>query len=347
MFAEAESGFRLFPEQASTVAPQVDAVFYYILGVSVFFSVLIAVLVIAFAVKYRRRSEAEVGTPTHGSLRLEAAWIIIPFILVMIMFVWGTSTYFAMARPPDDAMEIYVVSRQWMWKVQHPGGQSEINELHIPVGQPVKLVMTSEDVIHDFYVPAFRTKQDVVPGRYTRTWFQATKTGDYHLFCAEYCGTEHSRMGGWVHVMEPEDYEKWLADRPFRSMSVEGRNLFYKLQCVTCHSANAQERAPNLEGLYGSMVTLREGKPNPVRADEDYIRESILKPDAKVVSGYEPIMPVFLLKKSADDKEGHLTEEEMMQLIAFIKSLRHGDTPPRVEQAIPPERRERKKDEKK
>jgi cytochrome c oxidase subunit 2 len=340
MFAD---GFQLFPDQASTVAPQVDAVFYYILWVSVIFSVLIAVLVIAFAVKYRRRSEVEVPAPIHGSLKLEAAWIIIPLILVAIMFVWGTSTFFGMARPPDDSLEIYVVGRQWMWKVQHPGGQSEINELHIPVGQPVKLVMTSEDVIHDFFVPAFRTKQDVVPGRYTRMWFQATKTGDYHLFCAEYCGTEHSRMIGWVHVMEPEDYEKWLAERPFRSMAVEGRDLFYKLQCVTCHSANAEARAPVLEGLYGSTVQLREGRPNPVRADEDYIRESILKPDAKVVAGYEPIMPVFLLKKSPDDKEGHLTEEELMKLIAYIKSLRHGETPPRIEQAIPPERRDTKK----
>jgi cytochrome c oxidase subunit 2 len=224
-----------------------------------------------------------------------------------------------------------------MWKLQHPGGQSEINELHVPVGQPVKLVMTSEDVIHSFFVPAFRTKQDVVPGRYVRSWFQATKAGDYHLFCAEYCGTEHSRMIGWVHVMEPEAYQSWLAERPFRSMAVEGRNLFYKLQCVTCHSATAEARAPVLEGLYGRMVQLRDGP--PVLADENYIRESILKPDAKVVAGYEPIMPPFVLKKSADDKEGNLTEEDLLRLIVFIKSLGRGETPPRVEEAIPPARK--------
>jgi cytochrome c oxidase subunit 2 len=343
MFA-AEREFELFPDQASTVAPKVDAVFFYILGVAIFFTVLIAFLVIYFAVKYRRRSPDEYPAATVGSMKLEAAWIIVPFLLTMVMFVWGASTYFAMARPPDDALEIYVVGRQWMWKVQHPGGQSEINELHIPVGQPVKLVMTSEDVIHDFYVPAFRTKQDVVPGRYTRTWFEATKTGDYHLFCAEYCGTEHSRMGGWVHVMEPAEYQNWLAERPFRSMAVEGRNLFYQHQCVSCHSAT-DNKAPVLEGLYGRMVQLRDQPPVP--ADEGYLRESILKPDAKVVLGYDPIMPPFLLKKSPDDKEGQLTTEELNQLIEFIKSLRRGETPPRVEEALPPARRETKKDEKK
>jgi cytochrome c oxidase subunit 2 len=342
MFA-AGSEFQLFPDQASTAATKVDAVFLYILGVAIFFTVLIAFLVIYFAVKYRRRSPDEFPAPTHGSMRLEAAWIVVPFLLTMVMFVWGTSTYFDLARPPDDALEIYVVGRQWMWKVQYPGGQSEINELHIPVGQPVKLVMTSEDVIHSFYVPAFRTKQDVVPGRYTRTWFQATKPGDYHLFCAEYCGTEHSRMGGWVHVMTRDEYDRWIDERPFRSMAVEGRNLFYQHQCVSCHSAT-DNKAPVLEGLFGRKVQLR-GKP-PVTADEDYIKRSILQPDADVVFGYEPIMPPFLLKKSPDDKEGQLTTEELNQLIAFIKSLGKGETPPRVEEALPPAR-ETKKDEKK
>jgi cytochrome c oxidase subunit II len=334
MFAD----FQFAPDQASTVAPRVDAVFLYILAVATFFTVLIAALVIVFAVKYRRRSESELPAPTHGSTKLEAVWIVVPLVLVTVMFVWGSSTYFDMARPPDDALEIYVVGKQWMWKIQHPGGQSEINELHVPVGQPVKLVMTSEDVIHDFSVPAFRTKQDVVPGRYTRTWFEATKVGDYHLFCAEYCGTEHSRMGGWVHVMEPAAYQKWLAERPFRSMATEGRNLFYKFDCVTCHSATADAKAPVLEGLFGRRVQLRDGK--SATADEDYLRESILKPDAKVVLGYEPIMPPFLLKKSPDDKEGHLTEEELMQLIVFIKSLGRGQTPPRVEESIPPAKKQ-------
>ena len=341
MFAD----FQLFPDQASTVASRVDNVFFYILGVTVFFTLAIAVLVIGFAVKYRRRSADEFPAPTVGSMKLEAAWIIVPLILALIMFVWGTSTYYSMARPPDDSLEIYVVAKQWMWKVQHPGGQSEINELHIPANQPVKLVMTSEDVIHSFWVPVFRTKQDVVPGRYTRMWFEATKPGDYHFSCSEYCGTEHSRMGGRVHVLEPADYRKWLDERPFRSMATEGRNLFYKLECVTCHTANAEARAPVLEGLYGRTVTLRDG--TKVRADDDYIRESVLKPDAKVVAGYEPIMPPFLIKKSPEDKEGHLTEEEMMKLIAFIKSLGQGQTPPRVEESIPPARKDTQKEEKK
>ncbi len=327
----------LFPEQASTIAPRVDAVFFYVLGVTIFFTTLIAFLVLYFAVKYRRRSEEEFPVPNVGSMKLEFVWLIVPFVLAAIMFVWGASIYIAMARPPDDALEVYVVGRQWMWKLQHPGGQREINELHIPVGQPVKLLMTSEDVIHDFYVPAFRTKADVLPGRYTHTWFEATKPGRYHLFCAEYCGTEHSRMGGWVHVLSQDDYRRWLEENADRSMALLGRNLFSKLQCVTCHSGNAEARAPVLEGLHGRTVPLRDGK--SVFADDNYIRESILKPDAKVVAGYEPIMPPFVLKRSADDTEGNLTEEELMQVIAYIKSLRPGETPPRVEESIPPEKK--------
>lgn len=326
--------FTLVPEQASTVAGQVDAVFLYIVAITVFFTVVIALLVIFFAVKYRRRSESELPPHIHGSTKLEIAWSVFPLILAMILFVWGTNVYFALARPPDDALEVYVVGRQWMWKLQHPGGQREINELHIPVGQPIKLLMTSEDVIHDFYVPAFRTKMDVLPGRYTRTWFQATKPGRYHLFCAEYCGTEHSRMGGWIHVMEPAEYEQWLSEHADRSMALQGRNLFQKLQCVTCHSATAEGRAPVLEGLYNRRVALQGG--DTVLADENYLRESILQPDAKVVAGYQPIMPAYVLKKSPDDPNGQITEDDLMQLIAFLKSLQPGQTPSRVEEAQPP-----------
>lgn len=329
----------LFPEQASTVAPQVDAVFFFILGITLFFTFLIAALVVIFAIKYRRRDEDFIPKPMIGSIRLESLWIAIPFVILLIMFLWATSAYFAIARPPDDAMEVYVVGRQWMWKVQHPGGQREINELHIPVGRPVKLIMTSEDVIHSFFVPAFRTKQDVLPGRYTHTWFEATQTGRFHLFCAEYCGTEHSRMVGWVHVMRPDDYERWLNENADRSLALQGRNLFLKLQCVTCHSATAEARAPVLEGLYRRTVPLRDGK--PVFADENYLRESILQPDDKVVAGWEPIMPPFLIKKSPEDREGHLTEDELMALIAYLKALRPGETPPRVEGSPPPEMRKK------
>ncbi|MGH9678090.1 MAG: c-type cytochrome, partial [Candidatus Acidiferrum sp.] len=230
--------------------------------------------------------------------------------------------------------------------IQHPEGQSEINELHVPANKPVKLIMTSEDVIHDFSVPAFRVKQDVIPGRYSYAWFQATKPGRYHLFCAAYCGTEHSRMIGWVTVMEDADYEQWLlGDEPppksnelrkgraDRSLALEGRKLFSKLQCISCHSATPDGRAPSLEELYGRTITLSDG--TKVKADETYIRNSILIPDKQVVAGYKPIMPPFQLK----DKQGNgqITEEDLMKLVAFIKSLRKGETPMRVEEAQPPE----------
>ena len=213
---------------------------FYVLGLSIFFTVLIAGLVIYFAIRYRRRSANEVPPRLHGAMWLEIGWTVIPFLLVMILFGWGANVFFALARAPDDALEIYVVGRQWMWKIQHPEGQREINTLHIPVDQPVKLTMTSEDVIHSFFVPAFRTKQDVVPGRFSTTWFEATKPGTYRLFCAEYCGTEHAKMVGTVVVMKPADYQKWLQEGAEGSLALQGRKLFTKLQCITCHGANAQ-----------------------------------------------------------------------------------------------------------
>ncbi len=317
---------QLFPEQASTIAPRVDAVLFYVLGLSIFFTVLIAGLVIYFAIRYRRRSPNEVPPRVHGAMWLEIGWTVIPFILVMILFGWGANVFFALARPPDDALEIYVVGRQWMWKIQHPEGQREINTLHIPVDQPVKLTMTSEDVIHSFFVPAFRTKQDVVPGRFSTTWFEATKPGTYRLFCAEYCGTEHAKMVGTVMVMKPADYQKWLQEGAEGSLALQGRKLFTKLQCITCHGANAQARAPVLEGIFNTMVPLNDGR--NVVADENYLRESIMQPAAKIVAGYQPIMPTF---------QGLIKEDELVELIAYIKSLKRGQTPPRVEETPPPE----------
>lgn len=301
----------LFPEQASTVAGRVDALYYYLVGVSVFFSVLIFLLVFYFAVKYRRRDPNYVPPAIHGSTRLEVFWSVVPLALAMVMFGWGAKLFFEMQRPPAETLEIQVVGKQWMWKIQHPQGPREINELHVPVGVPVKLTMISEDVIHSFYIPAFRVKMDVLPGRYTTLWFEATKTGEYHLFCAEYCGTQHSGMIGRVVVMEPLDYQNWLAGGPpAESLEQAGERLFSQMQCNTCHFAGPGARGPLLEGVFGSPVRLADGR--TVTADENYVRESILNPAAKVVAGYRPVMPTYA---------GQLSEEQVLQLVAYIKSL--------------------------
>jgi cytochrome c oxidase subunit 2 len=237
----------------------------------------------------------------------------------MVIFGWGASLYYAMQRAPEDALEIYVTGKQWMWKLQHSTGRQEINELHVPLGRKVKLIMTSEDVIHDFFVPAFRVKNDVLPGRYTTLWFEATRPGRYRLFCAEYCGTDHSRMGGWVHVLEPADYQAWLGGGPAEgSLSAAGQQLFEQFACHTCHRADAQGRGPVLDGLYGSTVHLADGR--RVTADENYIRESILVPQARIVAGYQApvLMPSF---------QGQLSEAQLVQLLAYVKSLARDPEP--------------------
>jgi cytochrome c oxidase subunit 2 len=303
--------FPLFPEQASTFAPEVDHLLYFLLTVAVFFTVLIFTAIFYFAVRYRRRSEQELPHKIHGGMALEIVWSVVPFGLTMIMFTWGASIFFRESRSPDDALPIYVVGKQWMWKLQHMEGRREINELHIPLGRAVKLTMTSEDVIHSFFVPAFRTKQDVVPGRYSTTWFKPTKTGKYHLFCAEFCGTNHSRMIGWVYVMEPRDYQDWLSGGASTgTLSENGQKLFEELACGNCHKPDNSGRGPQLVGLFGKTVQLSGG--GTVKADEDYIRESILRPAAKVVAGYQPVMPTF---------QGLVTEEGVLQLVEYIKSL--------------------------
>jgi cytochrome c oxidase subunit 2 len=305
------SGFSLFPERASTMAGRVDALYFALVGISGFFSLLIAGLIVYFAIKYRRRSPDSIGTGIHGSMLLEIAWSGFPLLLTMGIFVWGASVFFAMARPPDQTLNIYVVGKQWMWKFQHLDGQREINELHVPVGRPVKMIMTSEDVIHDFFVPAFRVKADVIPGRYTSIWFQPTKPGAYHLFCAEYCGTRHSGMIGQVVVMEPSEYQTWLSGGvPEGSLASAGAKLFADLACNTCHRPDAQGRGPVLEGLFGKTVTLQSGETATV--DEAYVRESILTPSARIAAGFQPIMPTF---------QGLVTEEQLLELIEYVKSL--------------------------
>ncbi len=306
------SGTPLFPESASTMAPRVDALYFFLVGLTVFFSLLIAGLIVAYAIAFRRRHADSVGARIHGGLILEITWSVIPFFITMGIFVWGASVFFAMSRPPDETLNIYVVGKQWMWKFQHLDGQREINELHVPVGRSVKLIMTSEDVIHDVFVPAFRVKADVVPGRYTQLWFEPTKPGTYHLFCAEYCGTRHSGMTGQVIVMEPNDYQTWLSGGAAQgSLASAGEKLFADLACNTCHRPDAQGRGPVLNGLFGTTQALLSGETAVV--DEAYVRESILSPAAKVTVGYQPIMPTF---------QGQVSEERLLELIEYVKSLK-------------------------
>jgi len=313
------SSFPLFPEQASTFAARVDALYYFLLGVSGFFVLLIFALIFAFAIKYRRRREGEPTPPILGSLPLEVVWIVVPFMLVMIIFAWGASLYFTAFSPPANAVEIYVIGKQWMWKVQHPEGRREINELHVPVGYPVKLTITSQDVIHSFFIPAFRIKMDAVPGRYTSIWFEASQTGTFHLFCAEYCGTAHAGMGGQVVVMKAAEYEQWLrTGAPEESLVAAGGRLFQQLGCSGCHSQNSIARAPLLNGVYGKPVPLQSGQ--VVVADERYIRDSILLPQKDVVAGYAPVMPPF---------QGRISEEELLQIIAYIRFLADEGPEPR------------------
>jgi cytochrome c oxidase subunit II len=307
-----DDGFRLFPEQASTHAPRVDLLYFFLLGVALFFTVLIAALIVYFSIKYRRGNARVDRTPSVGHpLSMEIAWMIIPLVISMTIFGWGATLFFSAYRPPAGAMEVRVVAKQWMWKFQHASGRREINTLHVPLGQPVKLTMISEDVIHSLYVPAFRIKRDVLPGSYSACWFEATRTGEFHLFCAEYCGTNHSRMTGSVVVLEPSEYETWLGGGKNELPAVAGKRLFEELRCASCHQSDGGlARCPPVAGLFGREVKLTGGA--TIAADEDYLRESILRPNAKVVAGFQPLMPSF---------DGQVDEEQLIQLIAYIKSL--------------------------
>ena len=301
-------GFPIKPVQASTIAQGVDHLYYFLTAIDLFFTAIIFLTIFYFALRYRRRSQDEQPPQIEGSVPLEMAWTLIPLGLVIIVFLWGTSLYIRNSRPPEAASEIFVVGKQWMWKIQHPEGVAEIDELHVPVNRPIKLTMTSEDVIHDFAVPAFRIKKDVVPGMYTTEWFEATKTGTFHLFCDQYCGTNHALMTGSVIVMEPTEYEQWLSGGiRGQSMAQAGAQLYDQLACITCHGTG---RGPTLNGLFSKTVRLNDG--STVVADEAYLRESILYPSAKIVQGYTPIMPTY---------KGQVTEEQLLQLIAYIKSL--------------------------
>jgi cytochrome c oxidase subunit II len=312
-----QSTLPFFPEQASNFAGNVDALFAFILLTCLFFAVLVTLLIIVAALKYKRKSAGEVGSTDHGNMALEVGWTVIPLVIALGMFAWGAAVYVNYRTAPKDTLDIYVVGKQWMWKLQQPNGRKEINELHIPVNRNVKLIMGSEDVIHDFYVPAFRVKMDVVPGRYNTMWFRPTKIGKYHFFCSQYCGTNHAVMGGWVTVMDPAEYAAWLSDEGGALNPVSaGEKLFSQLACNTCHIANGTGRGPSLNGVYGAKVLLADG--SMVIADESYIRESILQPKAKIVAGYQPVMPTF---------QGLVTEEQIMNLTSYIKSLQTQPVP--------------------
>ncbi|HEV8431016.1 MAG TPA: cytochrome c oxidase subunit II [Pyrinomonadaceae bacterium] len=310
-----QSWIPLVPDSASTFSWQVDALYFYLSGVTLFFTLLISAVLIFFVIRYRRRTPYEIPRPVAGSHKLETLWTIIPFIIAMTMFGWGAQVYFQQYKPPANAIEVYVVGKQWMWKLQHATGQREINQLHVPVGRKIKLIMTSEDVIHDFFVPAFRTKMDVLPGKYTTLWFEATTPGTYHLFCAEYCGMNHSGMTGSIVVMEPREFDNWLSGNTGSTTpAAAGQQLYQTLGCASCHGANGEGgRGPTLAGVFGKMTPLQSGE--SVRVDEGYIKESITNPQAKIVAGFGPIMPTF---------QGQISEDQLVQLIAFIKSLPAG-----------------------
>jgi cytochrome c oxidase subunit II len=304
-------GFQLFPEQASSVASRVDALYFFLLGIAGFFTLLIF-FAIVFLVLYYRRSAVRDRTISHNgkSWILETTWIAIPLALTMAIFAWGADLYFDVRTMPPGAINIQVVGKQWMWKIQHPQGRSEIDQLHVPLGQPVRLHMISEDVIHSFYIPAFRVKMDVLPDRYSSLWFEATKLGTYNLFCAEYCGTGHADMSGTVVVMQPAEYAAWLAGGESQAPVMAGEELFTRFRCNTCHFQGGQPRCPSLANLFGQPVRLSDGR--TVTADEEYLRESLLSPAAKVVAGFQPVMPTY---------QGQLSEEQIFQLIQYIKSL--------------------------
>lgn len=307
--------FRLFPEQASSLAERVDRLYAFEVVVALFFTALICGLILYFGVKYRRGSRADRGNPPASNL-LEVAWAVIPLLLTLVMFAWGAGLYFEQQTAParngvqDGPLEIQVVGKQWMWKLQHSTGRREINRLHVPVGHVARLRMISEDVIHSFYIPDFRVKQDVLPGRYTTLWFEPTRTGTFRFFCAEYCGSEHSQMIGYVIVQEPAEYAAWVSGDTGEPTEVRGRKLFDRHRCGSCHRQTAGARGPSLIGLFGRERRLESGE--TIVADESYLRESILQPAARIVAGYEPLMPAYA---------GQISEGEVLHLIAYLKSL--------------------------
>ena len=301
----------IWPESAGAYAGRVDFLFICLLVIAFLTAGLVIFLLTFFAAKYRHGSSAERSSSTIKTWRWEVGWTTASLLVFVALAIWGASIYLRLYSPPPDALQIFIVGKQWMWKAQHPGGQREINELHVPVGQDIRLVMASQDVIHSFYIPALRIKQDVVPGRYETLWFRADKPGRYHIFCSEYCGTDHAHMGGWLTVMNLREFAGWLRDQGGdETLASQGAELFRQYGCSGCHEGGGTVRAPQLEGLFGSPVPLSGGK--VVIADDRYIRDSILDPNAEVVAGYKPVMPTFA---------GEVSEDDLAKLVAYIQSI--------------------------
>src|SRR5271154_4607938 len=292
--------------------------FGFVVLTCLFFFVLVVCLITFASYRYSRKSKGEVGDTVAGNLVLEVGWTLIPLMIAIVIFAWGAVIYTNFRIAPKDTLDIYVIGKQWMWKLQQPNGRKEINELHVPTGRDVRLIMGSEDVIHDFFVPAFRVKMDVVPGRYNTLWFRPTKTGKYHFYCSQYCGTNHAIMGGWVTVMEPDEYTAWLAGSSgtIANPVLAGEKLFAERSCLACHASDGKGRGPSLNGFFGGKVKLADG--STVTADEQYFRESLFNPNAKIVAGYQPLMPSY---------QGQLTEEQTLDLISYVKSLQAEPAP--------------------
>src|ERR1700742_949104 len=300
----------LFPREASTIAPYADALYFFLLLITIVGVLIVLALIVTFSLRYRAE-KSPVATQIEGSTLLEATWTIIPLAIFLVCFVWGALLYFRIYSPPVNAMNIYVVGKQWMWKAEHPGGQHEINALHVPIGRPVQLTMISQDVFHSFSIPDFRVKREVIPGRYTTVWFNATTPGTYHIFCTQYCGTNHSVMIGEVTVLTPADYEKWLQQSTSgMSLAQNGERLFASMGCNACHNGTAAARGPNLAGVYGSKLTLTDG--SQVLVNDAYLRDAILNPSQHVTAGYAPIMPTY---------QGQISEDGLIDLVEFIKQL--------------------------
>jgi cytochrome c oxidase subunit II len=300
----------LFPAEASTIAPYADALYFFLLAITVIGLVLVGVLVFGFSIRYRK-SRNPVATQVEGSTLLEATWTIIPLALFMVTWIWGALLYFRIYNPPTNAMNIYVVGKQWMWKAEHEGGQHEINALHVPTGRPVQLTMISQDVFHSFSVPAFRVKREVIPGRYSTVWFEATTPGTYHIFCTQYCGTNHSAMIGEVTVLSPDDYQRWTQESTSgMSLAQNGERLFASMGCNACHSGSAAARGPNLAGVYGSKLQLTNG--SAVLVNDAYLRDAILNPSQHITAGYAPIMPTY---------QGQVSEDGLIDLVEYIKTM--------------------------